>query len=389
MILFVAGAFVIGLISFAVWHFFHLQITNGIRWLRVGELWIAKFIVGDNAVYPTDKGPMTVGQWRMYLPKTPVNNIKPEHLMQMTQVAVPPLRILFTIAIGLMGLYVIFFGYGSQYRRRMGLESLMREQARSFPSIRPFLKFDPRKQPFRAPGAPVPAQLPLFSEALSPEEWIAYHEVSVPGQGSRLDHPKAFTALSQQLGRRWEGPLKMPIHMQGLYAAFALKHVRKRKESEAILDAMSSGWSPEKGFNISPKVKAEIKRVIKDPKLGGALQKFADQHAYETTALLRCLARAREEGGVIAPAQFLWLRGFDRALWYPLNNLGRKAFHAEAAGAMVHYVNELIASQKIPTPRFDEVIKGLETYLKSGVGREIPELDRSAGGAKNFKKKKG
>ena len=90
----------------------------------------------------------------------------------------------------------------------------------------------------------------------------------------------------------------------------------------------------------------------------------------------------------MAPAQFLWLRGADRNLWYPLNNLGRKSYHAEAAGAMVHYTNELIAGQKIPTPRFDEIIKGIEAYLKSAMVRSIPERDPKAKAMKYWKIKK-
>jgi intracellular multiplication protein IcmP len=130
----------------------------------------------------------------------------------------------------------------------------------------------------------------------------------------------------------------------------------------------------------------QIYKIIRDPKLGGALQKYADQHAYETTALLRCLARARQEGGVLAPASFLWLRGQDRTLWYPLNNLGRRSYHAEAVGALVHYTNELIAGQKIPTPRFEDVIKGIEAFLKSPGAKSIPPLDKTAAGGKKGKK---
>ena len=64
--------------------------------------------------------------------------------------------------------------------------------------------------------------------------------------------------------------------------------------------------------------------------------------------MVRALWYARSEGGVLAPAQFLWLRGHDRALWYPLNNLGRKSFHIEAMGAMCQYKAEKRVSRPIP-----------------------------------------
>jgi intracellular multiplication protein IcmP len=252
----------------------------------------------------------------------------------------------------------------------------MKEQARSFPAIMPILKFNPIEQPYRVLGQPVPSVLPLFAEALSPEEWIAFHEISLHGE--HIDVNQAYQALMLQLGPRWKGPLKLPLHAQGLYAAFALRHARKRRESEALLDQMSIAWSPKGGLNLPAKVRSQITKIIRDPKLGGAIQKYADQHAYATTALLRCLSRAREEGGVLAPASFLWLRGEDRTLWYPLNNLGRKSFHAEAVGALVHYTNELIAAQKIPTPRFEEVIKGIETTIHGPLSRPIPPLDKTS-----------
>src|SRR5690606_29609577 len=134
------------------------------------------------------------------------------------------LNYLFIGLMALMALIVFFRGPGTFYRRRMGLEGLMQEQAKSFPTISPFLKFDPRKLPFRAPGQPVPAPLPMFSEALTPEEWLAYNEVRM--SGGKIDVGRAYQALTKQLGKRWQGARKLPIHMQGIYAACALKHVR-------------------------------------------------------------------------------------------------------------------------------------------------------------------
>lgn len=378
------AAFVIGGVLFIIWYLFQVELKSMLRWIRVGQLHVVSWIYGDQASMPRYGSSATVGIWRKWLPKANADtDIDWMAIKVMTGLAVFPLRYFIVGALVLLALIVMFKGPGTYYRRRMGLETLMQEQAKSFPTIAPFLKFDPRKLPFRAPGQPVPAQLPMFSEALSPEEWLAYHQVGY--SGGRLDTGRAYQALALQLGKRWQGPSKLPIHMQGLYAAFALKHVRKRKQSEELLNAMSLCWSAEGGFKPSSKLVAEIRKIIKDPKVGGALQKHADQHAYETTAMLRCLQRAREEGGVLAPAQFVWLRGHDRTLWYPLNNLGRKSYHAEAAGAMVHYTNELIAGQRIPTPRFEEVIKGFETYMKIG-GRSIPELDKKAGGTNYWKK---
>jgi intracellular multiplication protein IcmP len=383
-IMFFTILFIIFGIGWSIWHFFQGELTWLVKWIRVGELYVVSLLYGDAHKVVDPEGLVQyVGQWRSWLPKLSVDKISVDVIQESTYVTVLPLKLLFMAVMALMAIIATMYGPGTHYKRRMTLDVLMSEQAKVFPAIQPFLKFDPRKLPFRAPGQPVPSQLPMFSEALSPEEWLAYHEVKVTS--GVLDRNKAYQALALQLGNRWQGPEKLPLHQQGLFAVFALKHARKRKDSELMLNMLAQSWTHDKGFRPSGKLKGMIKSTIRNPKLGGALMKFADQHAYETTALARCLARAREEGGVLAPAEFLWLRGQDRTLWYPLNNLGRKSYSVEAVGALVHYTNELIAGQKIPTPRFDEVITGFEKYMKSGAARAIPELDKKAGGSKNFK----
>lgn len=385
IMVFVVGGLLFG-IAWAVWSVYHAPLTNALRWIRVGEMWIATALTAkDYSIDIPEVGRQYLKSWREWLPHAAVSEINYPEIKAMTYVAVPPLRLLFSGLMGLMAFWVMFFGPGSHYRRRMTLETLMQEQARSFPIIKPFVKFNPCLLPYRVIGKEVPAVLPLFSEALSPEEWIAFHEVQI--EGGQMNVNQAFQGLISQLGKRWQGPLKLPLHAQALYAAFALRHVRKRKDSEEMLNEFALSWTPDSGFKPSAALRAKIRAVIKNPKIGGALQKYADQHAYETTALLRCLSRAREEGGVLAPASFLWLRGTDRNLWYPMNNLGRRSYHAEAAGAMVHYTNELIAGQKIPTPRFDDVIRGFEAFLKSTSSRAIPHLNKTAKTVKFWKQK--
>lgn len=368
-------------ISFVIWKFFHVQLTEMLRWIRVGEMWIASLYMDPNyqIVYPGIPEPQKLKVWLDWLSSERVDvasgDITPFHLKVITNVALPPLRWPIIGILALLALIVMFKGPGTHYHRRMGLEGLMREQAKSFPVIAPFLKFNPLKLKFRVLGQAVPSKLPIFSEALSPEEWVAHNRISF--EGRKLDVAQAYQAFAKQLGPRWRGPKHLPLHLQGLYAAFALKHVRKRGECEKLLNELALSWTPDHGFKPPAKVRRKIKKIINDPKIGGALEPFTKQHAFQTTAMLKALQRARQEGGVLAPAEFLWLRGHDRMSWYPLNNLGRKSYHAEASGAMVHFTNELIAGQKIPTPRFEDVIQVLEDNLKIFGARPIPPLEET------------
>ena len=372
MVIWGIAAALIGGIVYIVWILFSTELLSALRWVRVWEMHVSEFIAGDEyAVMHPTAGPQYLGRWREWLPTADPDSITGDYVAVMSKLALNPLKYIFAFFLMLMAVWAMLKGPGTYFRRRMTLDTLMREQAKMFPFISPFLKFNPNKLQGRSPGDPVPAKLPLFAEALAPEEWVAHHDIEFAN--GKLDYAAAYRALAKQLGKRWQGPARLPIHAQGLYAAFALKSVRKRKESEKLLEEMALCWSPDKGFKPTAHLKSVIHKTLRNPKVCKDLNRLSKKHAYTTTALLRALQRAREEGGVLAPAQFVWLRGYDRNLWYPLNNLGRRSYHAEAAGALAHYTNELIADQKIPSPRFEDVITVIEKNLTGPDARRIPE----------------
>jgi intracellular multiplication protein IcmP len=229
----------------------------------------------------------------------------------------------------------LFIRKGNTFKVRHTLESLMKVQALSWPFITPFLKYNPSKSGSRAPGARVPIELPMFAEAFYPEEWMAHFRIrminGVP------DRDQIRRALLWQLGGRFTGIDNLPEHIYCLLAAIAMKGAQKRKESDEFLGEVAKCWDFEEGFNVSARVKSLAAEALHNPKIVEPLLDIMNKHAFVTTAMLAALSWARRQGGVLAPAQFVWLRGHDRLLWYPLNNLGRRAFHVEASGAMAHY----------------------------------------------------
>jgi len=359
---------------FLVWYFFRVELTEMLRWIRVAEMWLASLLFGDDFIIETQGyGTQTLGLWRDWLPTADINVIGVSEIKVITQVALAPLKAIISGILFLMGMYVTFSEPGKRFYRKFDLQGLIAEQAISFPTIVPFIEFNPLKANNRVLGKAVPRKLPIFAEALSPEEWVAYYRIKFAD--GKLDRNKAYRAFANQLGRRWKGPEALPLYAQGLYAVFALKSRRKRDDAEELLGQLALAWSAKKGFNPSGKLKRKIKKILSDKALCSVVREAADKHAFNTSALLATLAKARSEGGVLAPASFLWLRGVDRNLWYPLNNLGRKAFHPEASGAMIHYIYETVAGQKIPTPQVEDAVKGLEDYLKQTDARPIPPLE--------------
>ncbi len=377
--------FVIGLL---LWHFFEYQIKDAMRWLRVAEIKMVGIFFSEDYRVDIDGELLSPVAAVDDIQKLQAEELDGTLINVISRLALEPVRMPIAIIIGLMGMWALMFGPGTQYRRKMNIDGLINAQAKNFPVIQPFIKFNPATMPPRPPGSPVPAELPLFAEALGPEEWVAYNQIPVPD--GKLDEDVAFIAFAKQLGPRWQGPLKLPAYKQILLAACCLKAARKRGDSDNMLGRLAMCWSSEKGLQLAKdkNLIKEARAVLKNKSLAGSTLAKCNQHAFHTTALLRALQTAREEGGVLAPAQFVWLRGYDRNLWYPLNNLGRQAYHIEAMGAMAHFKAEKMTQRPIPKPKVGDAIGSISEYMNSARARPIPQLDYSKSKKRGVKQPK-
>lgn len=371
-----------------IWHFQEYAIKDGLRWIRVGE---AKFV----SLFVTEQYDVNIdGQLIPFeenidsIKAVPRERLDGGIMYMITRMALEPMKIPVMIIMGLMGMWALMYGPGTQYRRKLNLDGIIHAQSNTFETITPFIKFNPGTMPPRPPGSPVPAELPLFAEALGPEEWVAYNEVPVPD--GKIDEGAAYIAFAKQLGPRWQGPLRMAPYKQILLACFCLKAARKRSDSDEMLGRIARCWSHEKGLQLSKdkKLLKDAQAVLKNRDLAGETLSKCNQHAFQTTAMLRGLQTAREEGGVLAPAQFVWLRGHDRNLWYPLNNFGREAYHMESLGAMAHFKTERRTQRPIPKPKLDDAVESISRYMSSARARPIPQLDYSNSKKRGIKQPK-
>lgn len=371
-------------LGWMIWYFFEYQIKDAVRLIRLSEIRLIAMFVDDNYTVYIDGDVVPLKASINDIASIPPERLDGPMLGLISRLAMEPLKLPMTVIMGLMGMWALLFGPGTQYRRKMNLDGIINAQSKNFPAIQPFIKFNPSTLPPRPPGSPVPAELPLFAEALGPEEWIAYNQIPVPD--GRIDESSAYIAFAKQLGPRWQGPMRLPPYKQVLLAAFCLKAARKRADADELLGRLASCWSPDKGLQLGKdkKLLREARSILRNRDLAGATLSKCNQHSFHTTALLRGLQTAREEGGVLAPAQFVWLRAYDRNLWYPLNNLGRQAFHMEALGAMCHFKAENLTRRPIPKPKLDNAISSISDYVASARARPIPQLDYS-----KSKKKRG
>ncbi|MBU6234652.1 MAG: type IV secretion system protein [Alphaproteobacteria bacterium] len=388
-----------------VWKSFKPQLTTGILAVRSVQMDVASVWMNDNDViqvpmpYNIDNDrplhakmgdeqrvvylPVKFGTWHNFVKTARAENVQGDHLRVLSYVAMYSWR-WFTIALfaGLF-IWVMFKGPTSYFRRIMSLEGLMNDQAKMFKVIQPFLKFNPNKMPIRAPGSPVPVDLPMFAEALSPEEWLAVNEI--PVKDNIPEKIPAERAFAKQLGPRWKGWKALPPELQVLLAAFCLKASRKRDEADAILGRLACCWDHQSGLKLRRDMKlvGDARKILRDDKLSEKTLGNCNRHAYITTAMMRALNTAREEGGVLAPAMFVWLRAHNRGLWYPLNNLGRQAFHMEALGVAAHYRAEKQVNRPILKPRVMDAVDGLIEFQKNTIlTRPIPPVDYGPKGKK-------
>jgi len=366
------------------WTQLQTEIRDAIRWLRVGEVWLIAQVVGEDHLAWWRGEQYPIGGVLATAPDTPAEALTGDYLSYYTAMAMGPLRTPLTVLFGALALWCLFRGPKTGYRRTLGLEGLIRQQAPNFGVISPIRDFDPSTQPPRPPGSPVPAELPPFAEALGPEEWLAYHTIPVPD--GQVDLAAAEKAFARQLGPPWRGAGRLAPEKMVLLAAFCLKAARKRAEADDMLARLARCWTLKKGLRLDRKLVAEARRALRNADLVGATLKKVNQHGFEATALLRALATARAEGGVLAPAQFVWLRAHDRNLWYPLDNLGRQTHHMEALGAMAHYRVEKMTARPIPVPKVAEAARAIAEYMASAKARPIPALDYSKSKKRGIKK---
>lgn len=346
---------------YGIWYLFQPQITEAIRFVRMGQLYVID-LFADSVRMP-DKTTITPSQLYNWLASSSADNLSWNQMAIVSSTIVPQF-LRWPAVIFLFALAGLAYRYSPRRKLRQvfTLEDLIKIQAIAWPVIGPVTKLNPATGPQRAPGDTLPTRLPPFAEALSPEEFVSFHRI--PVENKVIDREAATRVFTRQLGARWQGFDKLPWHYQAVAAALALKGARKRDDADRLLNEIAQCWSPGSGLALSATLKGRIRQILKDPKIGGEAAKVMSAHAYAVPGMFRLLLWARERGGVLAAATFLWLRVVDRALWYPLNNAGRRTFHAEAAGAVAHYYAEKFLRRPLIIPKVQGAVESLIEHIK-------------------------
>jgi hypothetical protein len=204
--------------------------------------------------------------------------------------------------------------------------------------------------------------------ARTPAEWVL-ENVKGPNGRDRIPVEEFISecrrAMEVQLGQPWRGWRKAPAHVQALFGLMYVNRHRGEAESRKVAESLSSAFVSGSGRKRDKALLEVVRPVLADPKFSSRVDKWTSRHAWTNTAVIGVYGRCGPfqdwgggDAGVLPTASFLWLKEIDRFLWYALNNVGRRAFHVEGAGAICHFFHERIADQPLETPMFDEAIMG-------------------------------
>ena len=291
----------------------------------------------------------------------------------------------YVLMLGAFGAVSIFMGRTGGLVRRLNMESLLKNNAESFPCLRPIVgrgKYLLSPESYDAGNwqiARSPVQFALEHSLLLDEKGNPYTpeqalnnglaSTDLPAYGNaHFDEKKAVDVLQEQLGAPFKGFEALTPGRKALACAFLAYAGGNKKECVEILDAVSASYT-EKTAPVCPVLEQDafqkrLAKVCKKHEIFLNTPLLVRHKAFELPWFMALLTRARQKG-VLASSQFLWLRPLDRPLWYSLNQCGGRAAWAEGFASWAHYAAEEKAGKSQPEPRMAQAVSRLKDNLAS------------------------
>jgi intracellular multiplication protein IcmP len=352
----------VGLGSYLLWTYYHGQISAGVIWLRHQEM----VLLGNI----TDKFDRADAQ----MLRTNPYRVSLRDLYGISHAIGQFWRIPACMFIVLLAALCMVRAAPSRFKRAFDLDGLAREMLPNFKASAAFIG---RNLGLTAPaqGAPRSADY-----ALTADEWIERFGSDPKGA---FDESGARLSLTAQLGRRWTGPENAAPVVKLLFVAFALHVAERRGDAIELLGAASEALAcaderregPAEPLSPSGEIIDYVTSCLKDPEAFREARDLTIRHAYTAPAMMSLLNAARLRHGVLAPAQFAWLKLIDRPLWYALHSLGFETegvgryLHpnprVEALGARDHWAVECAAGAPVFKPDLERALQTLRRHARA------------------------
>lgn len=279
------------------------------------------------------------------------------------------------VILGLLSVLLYFRSSTAQYRRTYTMDSLLKLENPLWPQTTPILGKNLVDDHIEK-GA--------WSMALTPMQFAKKHKllkeiIPVDDDTKKLRKEKKITVsvikdkamqtFAEQLGPIWRGPQSLNIHTRALFAAFAARACNDYEASHKLLMQIAASSNGRLNFSGTN----ELIKKYENHKL---IKKITSEHAYTLTVMASMLVLARTNG-VLASADFLWLKPIDRRMWFLLNTIGRQTAPVEVAGPFAHWLAEKELGRPIKTPMIYQAVPALEEAVDEIVYQpdEVEEED--------------
>lgn len=345
----VVGLFLLG---WLVWSFFHTQIVSFIFAVKGLEARAIGLII------PSAK------QLFMQIHQLPSDQVTFTELLDKSRAVGEYLRYPVILILVVLALYIYFAHVNLQFKKVYDMKSLVESERVNWPQITPVLKLDLVKEDIdKGPWAMAltPMQFAKKYGLLQKEKKVVTaftmsaklrHQVTV-----EIRKDEAHRVFVLQLGDYWKNLEALPIATKALFAVFAARINRDRNGAqELLLQIADSAQTGKLNFSgVGGLLRKHVKNKL--------IARTVHSHAYVLTVMASMLTLARNDG-VLASADFLWLKPVDRRLWLMLNSVGRQTVFSEVAGPFAHWNVERVMGRPLRSPRVDEAVNGLEAAIK-------------------------
>ncbi|PCH57854.1 MAG: phosphoesterase [Legionellales bacterium] len=336
-----------------IWWQFAPQLKQFFLWVRVAELQAIVFLV-----QPFNPDAEVV-EALFFAQDLTIFNLSADAAKYLSRVTGDYLR----YPISGFFLFAIYMVYSRHIKLRFqkiySTKTLRHQEQKIWSQITPVAKLDlVNTELSEGPWAMArtPTQFAKTYQLLEISVAIKDPDILSPGDSfiAKVITSKANRVFAAQLGNLWNNPAQMPLYQQALFAVFIARGSRDTKSASDLLKQISKSLlkSSQPDFSGAKKL---WKKHYKTRKV----QDLCAKHAYVNSLMISALLFAREDG-VLATADFIWLKPRDRKLWYVLNTVGRQTPVAEAAGTYAHWLAEKAIGKALTVPMIAEATIALK-----------------------------
>lgn len=340
-------------LGFITWHFFSDQFIMAFLAVKKAEVTAIAFFIDSPKIQTAILG----------LNMANPQNVTMEYATAISKFTGSYLIYPVCFILIVMGIIMLRGSASMRFTKTYNMDSLAKQEKNNWPQISPVVDLDLvdtdiSKGPWAMSMNPMQfaKHYKLLKIEIVADRKSVWKAEGVPK--ATVIKSRANQVFSAQVGPLWSGVNQLPAHTKALFAIFAARIEHDTDTARNYLYKLSS--SAAKGeIDYS-----ETEVLLKKHANSKAVQKCVSKHAYVLTIMASMLVLGRSDG-VLASADFLWVKPLDRRLWYILNSIGRQVAVPEVGGIFAHWLAEKEMGRPLTAPMIEEATKALELAISN------------------------